>query len=170
MVVARAIEIRTDAHALHPQFAVDDGAISIHQTGLAKTDALDLRTRQHDASCEGLDEEVFKRRLLVLYLYRTFFPDLFFCLIHYIYSCNSIKFLRPCGSKRLLASPSELSLNNCREAFEMIVNIVSDVIRPFLLMLHKLIVEVVEVRELLEECHKLFLRHFLLNLLTMLEP
>ena len=37
-------------------------------------------------------------------------------------------------------------------------------------MLHKLVVEVVEVRELFEERHKLLLRHLLLDLLTMLEP
>ena len=111
MVVIRAIEIRTDAHTLHPQFTVDDSAIGIHQAGLAETDALDLRTRQHDAGCEGLDEEVFKRRLLVLYLYRTLLPDLFFCLIQIINLCNplnplSLKRLQVCDVERILVVPS----------------------------------------------------------------
>ena len=82
MVIIRAIEIRTDTHALHPQFTVDDGAISIHQTGLTQTDALDLRTRQDDTRRVGLYEEVLKRGLLVFDLYRTFLPELFLFLVH----------------------------------------------------------------------------------------
>ena len=83
MVVVGTIEIRANVHTLYPQLTIDDGAIGIHQTGLAQTDTLDLRTRQHDACREGLDEEVFKRSLLVFYLYRTLLPDLFFCLVQF---------------------------------------------------------------------------------------
>ena len=75
MVVIGAIEVGTDTHALHPQLTVDDSTISIYQTRLSETDALDLRTRQHNACREGLDEEILKRSLLILNLYRTLFPE-----------------------------------------------------------------------------------------------
>ena len=84
VVVVCPVEVGTPAHAFHPQLSIDDGTIGIHQTGLSQTDALDLRTCQHDACREGLDEEVFKLGLLVLYLYRTLLPDLFFCLVHFV--------------------------------------------------------------------------------------
>ena len=74
MVVVGAIEIRTYVHAFHPQFTVDDRAVCIHQTGLTHTDALYLRTCKDNAGSEGLDEEILKRGLAVLYLYRTFLP------------------------------------------------------------------------------------------------
>ena len=41
------------------------------------------RTRQDDACRELLDEEILKRGLAVLYLYRTLLAKLLLLLIHY---------------------------------------------------------------------------------------
>jgi hypothetical protein len=82
VVVVRAIEIGRHVHASNPQFAVGYKAIRINQTGFSKSDALDFRSRQHNASSKGLDEEIFKRGFFVSYVYRTFLPDQFFFLIH----------------------------------------------------------------------------------------
>ena len=77
MVVVGTIEIGRDIHALHPQLAIDDGAIGVNQRSLTQTDALNLRTRKDYAGGNSLDEEIFKRGFLVLYVNRTLLPDQF---------------------------------------------------------------------------------------------
>jgi hypothetical protein len=52
----------------------------------------------------------------------------------------------------------------------MIIDVMSDIVDPFLFILHKLVIKVVEVRELLKERHKLLVATFLLDFLTVLEP
>ena len=81
VVIVRTVEIGRHRHAAHPHLAVDNQTIAVHQTGLARTDALNLRARQHNAGRQRLYEEVLKRCLLVLYIDRTLLPDLFFLLI-----------------------------------------------------------------------------------------
>ena len=84
MVVVRAEAVGRNAHALHPNLAVVNEAVGIHQRGLAQADAFYLGSRQHDACRVSIHEEILKRGLLVLYLYRTLLPDLFFCLVHFV--------------------------------------------------------------------------------------
>ena len=82
MVVVRAVEVGRDVHTLHPQLTINNHAISIYQRGLTQTETLNLRTRQHDACREFLDEEILKRGLAVLYLYRTLLTKFLLLLIH----------------------------------------------------------------------------------------
>ena len=83
VIVVRAVEVWADIHPFDPQLAVDHGAVGIHQTRLAETDALDLRPREHDTGSKGLDEEIFKRSLLILDLYWALLPQQFLFFIHY---------------------------------------------------------------------------------------
>ena len=52
----------------------------------------------------------------------------------------------------------------------MVIDVVRDILGPFLLVLHKQIVEIVEFRELLKESHKLLVGTILFDVLAMLEP
>ena len=63
----------------------------------------------------------------------------------------------------------DLRLDSC-EAFDVVIDVVGNHFRPRLLVLDKLIVHILEVGELLEECHKLLIAQFDLYLLTMLQP
>ena len=76
-----------------------------------------------------------------------------------VLSCNS---LSPCFLVSLLF--------NCREAIEVVVDIVCDIFRLFFLIFYELIVEVIEIRKLFEERHKLLFRTVFLYLLSMFEP
>ena len=82
MIVIRPVEIRRHRHAAHPHLAVDNQTVGVHQTGLTRTDALNLGTRQDNACRQRLNKEVFERSLLIAYVNRTFLPDLFFLLVH----------------------------------------------------------------------------------------
>ena len=83
VVVVRSVEVRTYTHALHPQLTIDHSAVGVYQTGLTQSDTLNLCTREHNACRVGFDEEVLKRGLLVLNLYRALLPELFLCLIQF---------------------------------------------------------------------------------------
>ena len=151
MVVVGTIEIGRDIHALHPQFAIDDGAIGVNQRSLTQTDALDFRTRKDNASSELLDKEILKRGLLVFYLDRTFLPNLFLFLIQNVSTINY-----------------QLSIFNRRKAIDVFVNVAGNLFGPFFLFLHKGVVKVVEFRKLFEQGHKLVVRTVALQLLAVL--
>ena len=151
MVVVGTIEIGRYIHALHPQLAIDDGAIGVNQRSLTQTDALNLRTRKDYAGSELLDEEIFKRGFLVLYLDRTFLPNLFLFLIQNVSTFNF-----------------ELSIFNCRKAIDVFVNVAGNLFRPFFLFLHKGVVKVVEFRKLFEQGHKFVVRTVAFQLLAVI--
>ena len=151
VVIIRTIEIGRYIHTLHPQLAIDDGAIGVDQRSLTQTDALNLRTRKDYAGSELLDEEIFKRGFLVLYLDRTFLPNLFLFLIQNVSTFNF-----------------QLSIFNCRKAIDVFVNVAGNLFRPFFLFLHKGVVKVVEFRKLFEQGHKFVVRTVAFQLLAVL--
>ena len=63
MVAKRTIEIRRDVHALHPEFAIVEVTIAIHERSLAASDRLDFSTRQHDAGGISVNKEVLEGSL-----------------------------------------------------------------------------------------------------------
>lgn len=75
-------KIRRDIHSLHPEFALVEVTIAVHERSLTATYRLDFRTSKHDACCIGIHEEVFEGCLLVSYLYRTLLAKFLFLFIH----------------------------------------------------------------------------------------
>ena len=92
VVAEGAVEIRRDVHALHPELALVEVAVAIHQRRLAAADGLNLSTREHDARGVSVNEEVLERSLLVAYLYRTLLTEFLFLLVH-IYIIMYYKFI-----------------------------------------------------------------------------
>ena len=148
MVIVGTIEIGRDIHALHPQFAIDNGAVGVDQRSLTQTDALDFCTRKDNAGSELLDKEILKRGLLVFYLDRTFLPNLFLFLIQNVSTINY-----------------QLSIFNCRKAIDVFINVAGNLFRPLFLFLHKGVVKVVEFRKLFEQGHKFVVRTVAFQLL-----
>ena len=70
VVIVGTIEVLSDVHVLHPQFAVGKIAEGIDQAGFAQAYRFDFCTSQHDTGGIGIDEGVVERGSLVLYVYR----------------------------------------------------------------------------------------------------
>ena len=66
MVVIRSIEVRRDIHVLDPYFAMENDAISVHQTGLAEADALDFRPCQYQPGRVFAHQIIIELRFAVL--------------------------------------------------------------------------------------------------------
>ena len=66
VVVVGAVEVLGDVHVLHPNLAAKDGAVGVHEAGLAQADALDFRARQHHSCRVFLHQEVLELRFTVL--------------------------------------------------------------------------------------------------------
>ena len=92
VVAEGTVEIRRDVHTLHPELALVEVAVAIHQRRLAAADGFNLSTREHDARSVSVNEEVLELSLLVAYLYRTLLAEFLVFLVH-IYIIMYYKFI-----------------------------------------------------------------------------
>ena len=90
VVAIRTIKIGADIHALHPQLAFVDHTKRIYQRSLARPNALDFGSREHNARGVGVGEEIFKRSFLVPNLNGAAFAATFILLTHVLSLQNDL--------------------------------------------------------------------------------
>ena len=138
MVVVGALLVLRDIHVLDPHLALNHIAVSIHQTRFTFADALNLGASQDEPCRVFIHEQVVELGSLVLDVY--VFP--------------LVGNQRLCHSLTPLTTLTPLT-PDIDKLLEMLIDIVSDEVRHFFFHLDELVVEVVELRVLLEERHEL---------------
>ncbi len=129
VVVVRAEAVFGDVHVLHPDFAVVDVAIGIHEAGFSGADAFHLSAGEHYAGGVSVDHKIVELGSAVL--------DVDACGLYFFF-CHECECLDDGGK---------------------ILDVFVDVVRHgslyFLLLFDEAVVQFVEFRELFEQCHEL---------------